>query len=89
MEEERARQDAAAKQAREESSKTESAGFPVVVWLPNWLCFHLLWKPPWQLPALVEFTDDGLDDVVDDDADEDYGQLSKKESKQQVIIQFS
>jgi hypothetical protein len=27
--------------------------------------------------------------VVDDDADEDYGQLSKKESKQQVIIQFS
>jgi len=51
MEEERARQDAAAKQAGEESSKTESAGFPVVIWLPNWLCFHLLWKPPWQLPA--------------------------------------
>ena len=33
-------------------------------------------------------TDDGPDDVVDDDANEDYGQLSKKESKQQVIIQF-
>ena len=36
----------------------------------------------------VTCTDDGPDDVVDDDANEDYGQLSKKESKQQVIIQF-
>ena len=36
----------------------------------------------------VTYTDDGPDDAVDDDANEDYGQLSKKESKQQVIIQF-
>jgi hypothetical protein len=27
--------------------------FPVVVWLSNWLCSRLLWKPPWELPALV------------------------------------
>ena len=27
--------------------------FPVVAWLPHWLCFHFLWKLPWQLPALV------------------------------------
>jgi len=32
----------------------------------------LLWKPPWQLPALVAFIDVGLDDVADDDADEDH-----------------
>ena len=41
--------------------------FPVVVWLPSGLCFRLLWKPPWQLPALVAFIDAGLDDVVDDE----------------------
>jgi len=27
----------------------------------------LLWKPPWELPALVEIIDAGLDDVVDDE----------------------
>jgi hypothetical protein len=33
--------------------------FLALVWLSNWLCFHLLWKPPWQLPSLAEFIDDG------------------------------
>jgi len=37
--------------------------FPVVVWLSNWLCSRLLWKPPWELPALVEIIDASLDDV--------------------------
>jgi hypothetical protein len=51
---------------------TSPGSFTVVVWLSNWLYSHLLWKPPWQLPALVEFTDDALDDAGDDVADEDY-----------------
>ncbi|CAD6336749.1 unnamed protein product [Miscanthus lutarioriparius] len=34
------------------------------------LCFPL--KPPWQLPALVGFIDDGLHDVVDDHVDKDH-----------------
>jgi hypothetical protein len=57
--------------------------FPVVVWLSIWLCFHLLWKPPWQLPASVEFTDDGLHGVDDDDADEDY----EPEAKDTVLAE--
>ena len=32
---------------------SNALSLPVVVWLPHWLCFHFLWKPPWQLPALV------------------------------------
>jgi hypothetical protein len=38
--------------------------FTVVAWLSNWLCFQLLWKPPWQVPASVEFIDDGISWVL-------------------------